>query len=348
MNAVFVVFQLFLIMLVVLTLLFCFLIVRKYRFNRFEEKKEYWKKQYLNMLLDALKGNREIPPPESKAMREALEDVLTRYYSLMKGNTLMMAEIETIAERYFYSHYQNELVSSSWSTRMNTLYRIEKFRMASLATECLAIYESKYATELEAIQVFRILANVQDDRIYTILLKEKKEYSGFYYLDIFSRLERPLFEQFVESIDQFPLLIQQTLIEAMGERKEYEYLPYVEAFLGSSVAEFRIRALKALSKMGYVSKVDKIIPSLTSDSWQERMMAAKAAKLQREDRLNHFLLRLLSDKEWWVRTAAAESLSYQSKGRTLLKEVSETHEDRFARDIAHEWLLRKEYTRDPR
>lgn len=347
MNAVFVVFQLFLMMLLVLTLLFCFLIVRKYRINRFEEKKAYWKKQYLDMLMDALKGNREFPPPQSKAMREALEDVLTRYYSLMKGNTLMMAEIETMAERYFYSHYQNQL-SSSWSTRMNTLYRIEKFRMASLTEECLAIYESKRATEMETIQVFRILANVQDDRIYTFLLKETKEYSSFYYLDIFSRLERPLFDKFVESIDQFPLFIQQTLIEAMGERKEYEYLPYVEAFLGSSEAEFRIRALKALSKMGYMSKADMIIPSLTSDSWQERMMAAKAAKMQRDDRLIQFLLRLLSDKEWWVRTAAAESLSYQSKGKALLREVSETHEDRFARDIAHEWLLRKEYTSDPR
>ncbi|WP_377890960.1 HEAT repeat domain-containing protein [Alkalihalobacillus sp. R86527] len=348
MNAVFVVFQLFVVMLVVLTLLFCFLIIRKYRINGFDEKKEYWKKQYLDRMMDALKGNRKLPQPESKAMTEALEDVLTRYYSLMKGNTIMMSEIETIAESYFYSHYKNQLKSSSWSTRMNTLYRIEKFRMAVLIDDCLAILEKKHVTEMEAIQILRILANIQDDRIYTILLKETDEYSAFYYLDIYSRLERPLFEKFVDSIDQFPLWIQQTLIEAMGERKESDYLPYIETFLGSSEAEFRIRALKAISKMGYMSKVDLIIPSLTSDSWQERMMAAKAAKMQRDDRLSHLLLSLLSDRYWWVRTAAAESLSYQSKGKALLREVSETHEDRFARDIALEWLLRKEYTRDPR
>ncbi|WP_270180793.1 HEAT repeat domain-containing protein [Alkalihalobacillus sp. CinArs1] len=348
MNAVFVVFQLFVVLLVVLTLLFCFLLIRKYLSNRFDEKKAYWKKYYLESIMEALKGTRELAPPESKAMMEALEDVLTRYYSLMKGNTSMMAEIEMIAEKYFLIHYKTQLKSNSWSVRMNTLYRIEKFRMAALSDECIAIYETKHVTEMEAIQVLRVLANIQDDRVYSILLKETKEYSGFYYLDIYSRLERPLFEALIMSIDEFPLWIQQTLIEAMGERKEHDYLPYIEPFLSSSNTEFRIRALKAISKMGYMTKIDLIIPSFTSESWQERMMAAKVAKMQRDDRFVHLLLPLLSDQFWWVRTAAAESLSYQSNGKALLREISSEHEDRFARDIALEWLLRKEHLRDPR
>lgn len=345
MNAVFLVFQLFVVLLLLLLTLFSFLLIRKYRSNRFEEKLNFWKQHYLESLNGALKWGKELKSPETKAMFRALEEVLSGYYSFMKGNTSMIAGIETIAEDYFKETYQKQLESSKWTTRMNTLYRVEKFRMLSLVDASLRIYRKKDVSEMESIQVLRILANLQDDRIYTILLHETRDFSGFYYLDLFSRLEGALFHQFVESIDQFPTKVQHTLIEAMGERKEYDYLPYIEAFLFAEEAEFRIRALKALAKIGYVSKLARIIPSFTAENWEERMAAAKAVRKLRDTRLVDLLLPLLSDSSWWVRSAAAESLFYQHRGEELLEEVVRSHSDRFARDIAHEWLLRKEFKR---
>lgn len=345
MNAVFIVFQLFIVLLLLLVTLFGFLLIRKYRSNNFQEELNHWKQHYVDRFNRAIKGEEELTKPENKAMIRALEEVLTRYYAFMKGNTSVIASIETIANDYFQDTYRKQLKSNSWTTRMNTLYRIEKFRMSSLVEDSLHIYRNKHVTEMEFIQVLRILANLQDERIYTILLHETRELSGFYYLDIFTRLEDELFHQFVETIDQFPTRVQQTVIEAMGERNEYDYLPYIEAFLISEDAELRIRALKALAKIGYVTRVERILPSFMAEKWEERMAAAKAARKLRDARLVELLRSLLSDRTWWVRSAAAESLYYQHLGEELLEEAARSHEDRFARDIAHEWLLRKEFNR---
>lgn len=227
---------------------------------------------------------------------------------------------------------------------MNTLHRIEKFSMDSLVEECLEIYNAKRTSELEALQVLRILSNLQDERLFTILLEEEREFPHFYYLDIFKRLDEPLFEQFTSVGEKFSIWIQLALVESVGNRGEYKYLPFIESYLTSEDTEFRIRALKSLVKIGYVTNVENIRSSFESESWQERMMAAKLMKPLREKRYLNQLLLLLTDESWWVRTTAAESIMAQYDGHLILEDVASTHVDRFARDAAKEWLLRKENT----
>ena len=341
MSAVFIIFQVFLVFFIVLTVLFCFLIIQKISSNRYENKKEFWKKYYLEQVNSFIQGYEKIKHPSNTAMIEAFEEVLTRYYSLMKGNTDVARQIENLAERNFHDYYQKGLKHNRWSIRMNTLHRIEKFSMVSLVEDCVEIYDGKRTSELEALQVLRILANLQDERLFAILLNEDREFPNFYYLDIFTRLEESLFEQFTSVGEKFPMWIQIALIDSIGNRGEYKYLPFIEAYITSEDTELRIRALKSSVKIGYVTNVENIKPSFKAGSWQERMMAAKLMKVLKEKRFLDQLLILLTDESWWVRTTAAESIMAQHNGHVILEDVASTHVDRFARDVAKEWLLRK-------
>jgi HEAT repeat protein len=49
------------------------------------------------------------------------------------------------------------------------------------------------------------------------------------------------------------------------------------------------------------------------------------------------LNRLLSDSSWWVRSQAAQAILAFANGQVLLKNISVTAADPYARDIANEW-----------
>ncbi|WP_273835894.1 HEAT repeat domain-containing protein [Guptibacillus sedimenti] len=339
MSAIFIIFQVFLILFVVLTVLFLFLIGQKVRSNHFDRKKSEWKKYYLEHITSATQGKEELRLPENYPMIEAFEEVITRYYSLIKGQA-STDQMEELVEKTLHDHYKKRLLHHRWSIRMNTLHRIEKLRMISLVEECVSLLDKKRTSELEVIQVLRLLANLQDDRLYMILLDEEKEYPNFYYLDLFRRLDDVHLDYFIDSISNFPHWVQFALIEVMGELGEYKYLRTIESFVTSNDTEFRIRSLKSLVKVGYVTDAMKVKASLHAESWQERMMSARLFKLVRDHRFLEDLLNLLSDESWWVRTTAAESLLAQENGRALLEDVAATHFDPFARDTAKEWLVR--------
>ncbi|TKD68283.1 HEAT repeat domain-containing protein [Pseudalkalibacillus hwajinpoensis] len=341
MNGIFIIFQISLMLFIVLNVLFIFLVIRKIHSNKFERQKEHWKKYYLKHIDSAIRGKENLVVPDQPSMMDAFEEVLAKYYSLMKGNTDTSIRIEELAEQVFHNYYKKRLRHGRWSIRMNTLHRIEKFRMVSLIEDCVTIYNEKRTSDIESIQILRILANLQDDRIYSILLKEEREFPSFYYLDLFTRLDERLFNKFTKVIENFPLTIQFSLIEAMGDRGDYTYIPTIEFYLLSENAESRIRALKSLVKVGYLTDVEKIKPSLHGETWQERMMAARLIKPLRDKRFIDDLLLLLTDENWWVRTTAAESIIAQQNGQEILEDVANTHVDRFARDIATEWLFRK-------
>ncbi|MDQ0484162.1 HEAT repeat domain-containing protein [Guptibacillus hwajinpoensis] len=341
MKGIFIIFQVSLLLFIVLNVLFIFLVIRKVYANKFQKQKEHWKRYYLKHIDLVIRGKEELLFPDKLSMIEAFEEVLARYYSLMKGNTDIASRIEELAEQVLHKDYKKRLKHGRWSIRMNTLHRIEKFRMVSLIEDCVAIYDKERTSELESLQILRILANLQDERIYTMLVNEEREFPSFYYLDLFVRLNERLFNQFTDAVKEFPLTIQCSLIEAMGERGNYSYIPTIEFYLRSEIPEFRIRALKSLTKVGYLTDVERIRPSFHAASWQERMMAAKLIKHLRDKRFIDDLLILLSDDNWWVRTTAAESIIAQQNGVEILEDVVHTHVDRFARDIANEWLLRK-------
>lgn len=73
---------------------------------------------------------------------------------------------------------------------------------------------------------------------------------------------------------------------------------------------------------------------LNHPSWFVRVQAAIALGKIGVEEDKKYLIRMLSDREWWVRYRAAQALSgLPSVTAEEIKRLQETHEDRYARDI---------------
>ncbi|MFP3471403.1 hypothetical protein R0J90_15290, partial [Micrococcus sp. SIMBA_144] len=86
----------------------------------------------------ASQGDEELQLPENDPMVEAFEEVITRYYSLIKGRA-SSENMDELVEKILHDHYKKRLHHHRWSIRMNTLHRIEKLRMVSLVEECVSL-----------------------------------------------------------------------------------------------------------------------------------------------------------------------------------------------------------------
>ncbi len=138
--------------------------------------------------------------------------------------------------------------------------------------------------------------------------------------------------------------IQLLAIHLVGEFKDPGTLKVLSSLLDSQNLEIRLAACKAIGSIGDPSGLSGIIPYLEDSAWQMRAQAAK--QLGR----NHFtpaipgLLKCLEDRAWWVRLNTGEALSQMGeKGRIALKEALKS-QDRFARDMAKQWLAELEAT----
>ncbi len=104
--------------------------------------------------------------------------------------------------------------------------------------------------------------------------------------------------------------------------------------------EERIRACRALGRVGGASSSEPLVAALHDDSPAVRAQAAQALAELRELRSVSSLAALLADESWWVRARAAEALSsLGGPGMAALRSCAASHPDRFARERAAEALV---------
>ena len=110
--------------------------------------------------------------------------------------------------------------------------------------------------------------------------------------------------------------------------------------LRTGVEEERIRACRALGRLGLRSSSAALVAALGDDSAAVRAQAAGALGELHDIGSASALIRLLGDDFWWVRARAAEALvSLGGPGLVALRWCAESHPDRFARERAAEALL---------
>ena len=103
--------------------------------------------------------------------------------------------------------------------------------------------------------------------------------------------------------------------------------------------EERIRAARALGRLGRVSSAAALIAALSDESPPVRAQAARALGTLREARSVPALVALMDDLSWWVRGRAAEALlAVGPAGVEALRTCAESHPDAFARERAAEAL----------
>ena len=138
--------------------------------------------------------------------------------------------------------------------------------------------------------------------------------------------------------------IQLLAIHLVGEFKDPGTLKVLLPLLDSENLEIRLAACKAIGSIGDPKGLSGIIPYMEDSAWQMRAQAAKQFGRNRFTPAIHGLLKCLEDLAWWVRLNAGEALSQMGeKGKIALKKALKSP-DRFARDMATQWLDELEAT----
>lgn len=168
-------------------------------------------------------------------------------------------------------------------------------------------------------------------------MDEDKSLSEKNYRSILLRLKPEMFEEFIRPFYYCREELQLAILDVISMKKEVDYLVFLESIFEKYDGEIKLRALKAISSIGYVRNIEEYLFLTKSKKWQERMMVAKLLGSYEEQHL-YLLITLLHDSSWWVRSQAAESIINFKKGRAILLEIIKHSKDTFAQDMAREWL----------
>jgi len=331
-------------LIVMIIILFLFLVqkglLEKKSLIKMTEFKENWSEAFRLFFIEGT------PLPESFSLKTkndyiVTEEILLQYTKHVKGE-LFEQNISLFANHYFAEKYTVELNSKKMSSRAGTLSLVLLFKMESLLSVVREMIESnqKYTIE-ETVLMYRVLSSLSSSEILPRLKENKIVLNEYDYKKIMAEWELDTYRAAFHQFDEFPTEFRYALIRMAGIMKIVELTPLLEELLQGEDNEIRIRAMQTISKIEYVRDITQYTRFAQSPYWEERLMLAKV--------LNHFdntesqtiLHNMLSDKNWWVRSAAAKSiLESSAEGAAALEEIIKTSDDLFARDAAEEALER--------
>ncbi|PLS18133.1 hypothetical protein CVD28_07495 [Bacillus sp. M6-12] len=322
-----------------ISILFLYLVTRKLAENHKRKKIEHWKSRFqapvLSYLFDGTLLREMTVNTDEK--RIAIEELLSGLADVLedeKGN----ARLNAYADKHLKTYYRKQLSSRKWSRRMNAMYHIEKIRLTSLSGDLERLFLRKRSSKEERVQCLRVLALFQHKKVLDYLIEIAYLLSETEIRQIIQRYDQPLFDQAILSFHNADVKMQNVLLDVIALQKQFKYKTFVESVYELYSGELRIRALKAISELGYIEDINKYIGLAESGKWEERMLAAKLIGIFKDSDYTPCLIKLLRDNNWWVRSKAAEALMNLRGGRRVLEEVYKNDHDRFAREMAWEWL----------
>ncbi|WP_404448520.1 HEAT repeat domain-containing protein [Sutcliffiella horikoshii] len=327
---------------ILLSILFIYMLVTKLIQNNHRQKIDQHKEELRAKVFEYLyRQNQDILEQDWKGKQwKAMEELFSDFADVVQGDEVQ-ERITLFANTHFMEKYKRNLIHRRWSIRMNSLYAIEDFHLKSMVPYLLNIYEKRSLTQEERRQLLKILVRFQTNHWGELLKEPKWRLSEFMYRSLLGVMTESQFQVMVTNFDDFPEYIQLPVLDMIGIEGKREFFPFLENLLRISSGEKKIRILKAMNELGY-SKIMEWMEHVDfkESSWEERLMLSKLL-----GRTNHresllILTELLSDTHYDVRNNAAKSILSIKGGADLLYQVLETSEDRFARDMADEWLQR--------
>lgn len=289
----------------------------------------------------------------SALRREAIQDLLLQRLLATKSQAEERRILE-FADQQYATAYRKALKSRRWSTRMNALFGIERFRMIALAPDLKELLNASRCTDNERFCIYRTFAVFGlNDEVVSYMMRDASSYSDKQSMHLLLPFTDEALEELVSDFRRLPLRIQCCLVDVLRMRnaRSNAVLDLLEDRLFAEDAELRIRCLHAIANFGYMSPqtVERFMARIeqeTADSPSERLMQAKLMGSIREERYMPHLERLMGDSDHLVRQQAGESLSRYKSGLDALRRISLTNPDRFAADMASETLERKMYERE--
>jgi HEAT repeat protein len=134
------------------------------------------------------------------------------------------------------------------------------------------------------------------------------------------------------------------LAEALGLAGDARAEAPLRERLAMGDEDERIRACRALGRLGLQSSGAALVRALSDPSPAVRAQAARALSDLRDERSVYALVQLLGDRSWWVRARAAEALRVLgAPGLAALRWCAESHRDPYARERAVEALAHHDH-----
>lgn len=334
-----------LILVGVLFLIFTYLIVKRLIEDSKERKKKHYIKKYRNELFQYLLNNdrlsRNLIPTTSWKI-DSIEEMLNCYVKNIKSESII-SRISEYAELHLTAYYRKCLKSRRWSIRMNALYYIVEFQIQSLVHDIEAMLqnEKKYSRD-ERFQMYRALIKLSDSNINHLFFTENTTFSEYEYRKLLIELSEEQIHELLTSEKELPYELMIGVIDIIGLKKLEQFTPFLEERLQDDDLEVRIQVLKAFNEFTMIYNIENLLPFIDSDHWQERMLIARLLEKMEREEAERYLLELMKDSSWWVRSQAARTLLSFKDGKKTLGMLIKNSDDRFAADMAEE-VLKKVY-----
>jgi hypothetical protein len=338
-----------------LLVLYSYLLIRKWIFNKRRNKMEAWTSRAsmpdspIERYVTMGENSRQIVPRQPWHLH-AFEAYLT--HRLRVGGTQSEHErVYLLAEKIYGSLYRSRLNDRKAEVRLHTLAHIGLFLMKGLHAEVSAIAEGKRNKPEELWAALNVLAIFQDKKLPDWLLGTYGPMplsSDHRYRQLLMALGTELLEELIDRFDMGNDLLQRNLLDVLRTRniRTEHYLALIERLLCSPSDELRIRALKAAAGFGYLSQEAEDAHLVRYSDWrrypwEERLMAARLMGEVRNVEYQKLLEQMIGDERYAVRVEAAQSIDRYSDGDMHLMRIASLHADRYAREAAEEMLERK-------
>lgn len=341
------------IFLSILIIMYIYLLCQKIKKRRNKIKQENWLEKRTATLYDFFLTGRvsRLMVPTKRYHFEALENMFSNFLENYKIDD-EFNPIQTFADTYFADHYSNNLKHQQWSKRMNTLFFIDLFQMSTMIEQLLSHLNDKRCSPEEKLEIFLLLASFNYKELMS-LLKTSGSLPTFMLNILVGRLiNEHNVDRFVETFEQFNLAWKGAILEVVRDKhlRTETLQSLLESLLYSHISELRLKALKTIASLGYLSSISVferwIAEQVNTARWLspqltgERLMASRLMGSIRSDSFLPYLEQLLGDQVYIIRSEAAKSIRQYKNGRALLQELAHSHSDQFARAICQEWLER--------
>lgn len=315
-------------------------LLEKRRLQREESYLSRTKEHWMSYLFYNGNWDATLIPQDSHEMRAAERLLVKLLNSVYVEGTRQ--KIYLFVNEYMESYYRKMLSSPEWSHRMNGLYRTIDFQLVALGESHLAKWSTKKTRTIEETYYLALLKIMVGKTTALQLIKESThEFSEHQNRALLLKLDNRQLQELVENYSYLTRAAKLALIDVIGEKNHIIYQDFLLQQLSSEEeSEIRIRILKSLELIGFLQDYSAITVFLDSPHWEERMLATRLIGSFPLQQSGHYLLPMLEDSSWWVRSTAARSVAKQKTGVELLLNFKERTTDRFAMEIIDEQLLK--------
>lgn len=289
--------------------------------------------------------------PKKEYEFEALENTFSNYISILKFED-DFDPIRPIVNKYFIPRYKEKLNNGRWSDRMNALFFINQFQIKLMKQDLIDHLSSKICSNEEKIEIFLILAKFNDQTVLELLKKDQR-IPPFFLTELMHQLIHiDNVDQYLDKFDQLPNYFQYPILDVIRIKhlRTENTHNLLENLIQSNDRELRIRTLKTIASLGYISSTNlvlEIIENIKSNNeWDnpgntgEKLMFARLMGEIRHQEFIPYLIELIADKAYIVRSEAAKSIRKYKQGEDVLLMIIADHPDSYARNISQEWLER--------